>query len=430
MQGRIGQAGAAGLRGASLAARFALTLGLAAIVSPAEVGVFGLYWAGLQLASSLMGFDVYATTTRELLRPGADLRATIQRHIGFMLLVALIATPVATIAFGLSAPAVPATLVAIFFLQLPAEYYCQEFSRLLVPLNRPFEATLLLFIRSALWTPLPFVLIAIIPQANPIVLVALSWFLGTLSAAIATACVVKRATGSWNLPRIDLRWARSALLSSGVFFLGSLVFRGMLGMDRFLVNGILGIEVVGVYTVQASACLGALALVESGISAWWYPRLVNEIQAGDIARASRTFKAFLRSSVGSAMLLMGAIIVVFQVAAPILINPVYSADLTGFYAMAIGVFLYAASMPYHYVLYGGGQDRKILRIYVVAAIAMAIWAVSMMKGMGVAGAGLMLGIALATIAVGRIFTADIGAASMAATGRRRGAPQVNTGEVD
>jgi O-antigen/teichoic acid export membrane protein len=204
----------------------------------------------------------------------------------------------------------------------------------------------------------------------------------------------------------------------------------MLGMDRFLVNGILGIEVVGVYTVQASACLGALALVESGISAWWYPRLVNEIQAGDIARASRTFKAFLRSSVGSAMLLMGAIIVVFQVAAPILINPVYSADLTGFYAMAIGVFLYAASMPYHYVLYGGGQDRKILRIYVVAAIAMAIWAVSMMKGMGVAGAGLMLGIALATIAVGRIFTADIGAASMAATGRRRGAPQVNTGEVD
>lgn len=430
MQGRIGQASAAGLRGVSLAARFALTLGLAAIVSPAQVGVFGLYWAGLQLASSLMGLDVYATTTRELLRPGANPAETIRRHIGFMLLIALIATPVATIAFRLSAPAVPGALIAIFFLQLPAEYYCQEFSRLLVPLSRPFEATLVLFIRSALWTPLPFVLIALIPQADPIVLVALSWFLGTLSAALVTAVVVKRATGSWNLPKIDPRWAKSALLSSGVFFLGSLVFRGMLGMDRFLVNGILGIEVVGVYTVQASACLGALALVESGISAWWYPRLVNEIQAGDIAAASRTFKGFLRNSIGSAILLMGAIIAVFQVAAPILISHIYSDDLRGFYAMAIGVFLYAASMPYHYVLYGGGQDRKILGIYVIAATAMAIWALTMMKGMGVAGAGLMLAIALAAIAVGRIFAADLGAASMAAMGRRRGALEVNTGEVD
>lgn len=430
MHARLGQAGAAGLRGISLAARFALTLGLAAIVSPAEVGIFGLYWAGMQLASSLMGLDIYATTTRELLRPGADPSAVIRRHIGFMLLVVLVATPIATIVFRLSAPAVPTMLVAIFFLQIPVEYYCQEFSRLLVPLNRPFEATIVLFIRSALWTPLPFALIALAPRANPIVLVAVSWLLGTLSAAIVTVIMVRRATGSWNLPRIDAGWAKSAFLSSGVFFIGSLVFRTMLGMDRFLVNGFLGLNVVGVYTVQASACLGALALVESGISAWWYPRLVNEIQAGDIKAAAHTFRTFLRNSVGSALFLMGAIIVVFQMAAPLLIDPIYSSDLRGFYAMAVGVFLYAASMPYHYVLYGGGQDRKILGIYIFAAIAMAVWAVSMMKGMGVAGAGLMLAIALATIAVGRIFTANLGAASRAATVHRRGAVEVNTGEVD
>jgi O-antigen/teichoic acid export membrane protein len=402
MRGRVGQAGAALLRGFSLASRFALTLGLAAIVSPAQMGVFGLYWAGLQLASSLMGFDVYATTTRELLRPGADHGATIRRHIGFMLLVALITTPLATIAFGLSAPAVPAALVVIFFLQLPAEYYCQEFSRLLVPLNRPFQSTLILFIRSALWTPLPFGLIVLFPQVAPVVLVAISWFFGTLAAAITTAVVVKRATGSWNFPKIDSKWAKTAVLSSGVFFLGSLVFRGMLGFDRFLVNGVLGIEVVGIYTVQASACLGALALVESGISAWWYPRLVNEIQADDVAAASRTFRGFLRNGVASALLLVSAIVVAFKVAAPLLINPVYSADLAGFYAMAAGVFLYASSMPYHYVLYGRGQDRKILCIYVVAAIVMSAWALTMMKGMGVAGAGCMLGIALGAIAGGRV----------------------------
>lgn len=430
MHARLAQAGAAALRGISLAARFALTLGLAAIVSPAEVGVFGLYWAGLQLASSLMGFDVYATTTRELLRPGADANAAIRRHVGFMLLVALLATPFATIAFRLTSPAVPAILIVIFFLQLPAEYYCQEFSRLLVPLNRPFHATLVLFIRTALWTPIPFGLIAIIPQANPVVLVALSWFLGSLSAAIVTAVMVKRATGSWNMPKVDTGWAKSAVLSSGVFFIGSLVFRGMLGFDRFLVNAALGIEVVGVYTVQASACLGALALVESGISAWWYPRLVNEIQGGDILAASRTFNVFLRNSVVSAIVLMCAIVAVFQIMAPILIDPVYSSDLMGFYAMAVGVFLYAASMPYHYVLYGGGQDRKILCIYIVAALAMSIWAISMMKGMGVSGAGCMLAIALATIAGGRVFAADIGAASVAAAGGRRATREINVDEVD
>lgn len=398
---RFEQLSAAGLRGLTLLARFGLTIGLARLVSTSDVGLVGLYWAALQLASSLMGLDVYVTTTRQLLQERADRPLLVSRHLGLMSVAGVLLIAIAAILFRVSTPQASLLLLGIFCIHLPLEYYCQEMGRLLIPLGRPLAATGILFVRSAVWVPILFGILSFSGTEYVVETVALVWLSGSLVAAILAAVVVKAATTVWCAPSFQLRWVKAAILSSGVFFLGSLVFRGMLGFDRFFVNIVLGVDAVGVYTVQASVCLGALALLETGIAAWRYPQLVRSIQAGNFGLTRVQLKRFFVDSAMSAVVLLGLIALIFPYAARAFLSAAYTADLTGFYAMAIGVFIFAMSIPYHYVLYGRGQDMRILSIYIISLVLMSAWAFTAMSGMGVAGAGIMLAVALTSIAIGR-----------------------------
>ena len=402
MKEHIYQSLAAILRGATLLARFILTFVLARYATPSEVGLFGLYWGALQLSSSLMGLDVYAHTSRVLLSSGIERRSELSRHVGFLVLTCMAFLPISALLFSLSSPSISYVLIGLFCLHLPLEYYCQEIGRLLVPMEKPLAATIILFIRSALWVLPAICALHFGWNEDPIKVVVSFWLAGSMLAATLATLYLKTAGESWVWPTIDVSWIKKAVAHSSVFLFGTFVFRGILGLDRFVVNDVFGVEAAGIYTIYGSVSLGVLALLEAGVSAWRYPALVAALQAKKRGEAGLRLKRFIRDSFISSSLLLISISFLFPVLAKMLLPEVYTRHILAFYAMIVGVFFYSLSLPFHYFIYGLKLDVMILFIYLLSLMSMLVWAYGFMVSLGIVGAGVMLAIPLILIAIQRV----------------------------
>ena len=394
---------AASLRGIILLARFSLIIILAFFVSPMEMGLFALYMSGIQLSASLIGLDVYSHTTRLLLLSGAPKNRILSSHMGFVAISCVGFIPLSVLLFYLSSPRIPGFLLIIFCGHLPFEYYNQEIGRLLIPLGRPITSILIQFVRSALWVPFGLLAYYMGWSNNLLWLFVIFWFSGSMLAALFSFVCLRVYCSQFIFPKVNPVWLKTALLSSGFFFGGTLIFRAILGGDRFIVNRVLGVESVGIYSVYVSICMGGLGLLESGIAAWRFPSLVSAIQTNELNSAKKQLWCFFKDNLYLSLLLLAGVGLVFTQLVPLLLDKNYTQDLKGFYAIILGVFTYSLSMPFHYFLYGLRWDKTILFIYLSALVVMIIWAFMFMEALGVTGAGIMLALAMSTIALLRFF---------------------------
>lgn len=399
------QALAGGLRASTLVLRFALMFFLARTVSLETLGLFGLYWAALQLASTLLPMDVYAQTSRWLLEGKVDAGSLIARHLGFLFLAIFTLGPVATFVFSLSSESIEFILIMFFLLHLPVETIASEIGRLLVPLHKPLAANVILFVRSALWV-MPLVFCLEIEIVSPKLLNILSfWLVGSLFSLIISYCVLYKFSSASLIPRLNIPWCVSAIQKSGIFLLSTFAFRSVLGVDRFIVENKFDLEVLGIYALFASVSLGVLGLIESGVSAWHFPRLVAAIQKHESAAVFVILKGFVKQNSVASFCLMLIILVAFPIAVYFFLDDIYWRNLDVFVIIVIGVLMYCLSMPFHYVIYGFSSDWMLLLIYSSAFIVMVIWAGFFMVNLGVFGAGAMLSLALTVIALLRVLVA-------------------------
>lgn len=393
---------ATALRVATLGIRFGLMFYLAKILSLTEFGLFGLYWASIQLAASLIPLDVYAQTTRMLLSDRNISLDGVSKHFGFLVLAILVFGPiVGCLAFTVAGD-VGYLLMLLFALHLPIEVLATDMGRLLVPLGYPLQSNIILFIRSACWV-LPYVVLVEFGLiASDLDLVVVSWLIGSLLSAFIGAGVLYKIFERRFTLDFDFTWIKKALLASSLFLLATLMFRLLLGVDRFLVNWRLGVEAVGIYSLYASVALGVLALVESGVSAWHYPSLVSAIRAKDSLMTRRRLKSFLVQNSIACVGLVLSIAVAFPIAINLFLDDIFMNHIEGFYLMVVGVAFYCLSMPFHYCIYAVERDYLFVFIYGVSGVFMGVWAFFYMADYGVLGAGIMLVIALLSIAVMRV----------------------------
>lgn len=395
----------AGLRALTLLSRFVLMFFLARVLSPAEVGLFGLYWAGLQLASSLQTLDVYSYTVRIFLDPTSDIKRTTSLHMGFVTASIFLLTPISTFFFAKGGAGISESLLIVFLLHLPLEIISTDVGRLLIPLGKPLLSNTLLFIRSGLWT-FPFIGLAYFNQLDSeIFTVVKFWLAGSALAAILSLLSIYRATEGFPLPTVDIQWIKKALIGTGLFFIATLLFRTVLGIDRFIVSHFWGLDAAGIYSLFASVCLGVLGLLESGVSALHYPELVRNIQKRDKYSVKTSLASFTRKNNIATGGLMVSILILFPIASSIYLNSNYNSEIGVFFAIAFGVAIYCLSMPYHYVIYGFRADNIMVYIYTSAFVVLILSAIILSLFFKTIGAGLMLSLALTTIGAGRFFSA-------------------------
>jgi O-antigen/teichoic acid export membrane protein len=374
------------LRGLTLASRFLLSVLLARMLSPDEMGQYGLITALLAFALLALGLEFYSHTLRELVPASPTRRAQIiadQIALGavtFLIVGLLSLLAVLTAVF-------PSRLAPWFLLILATEHISLEATRILIITSRPIRAYIGVFLRGGVWVYAIAILMFTKPSSRSLETVLMWWALGSASSIIFAALSLR------DLPWRELRnrrpdwaWIYAGLRTARPFILTAVGALTISYVDRFMIDGFVGREALGIYTFYSTISIGMLSLGAS-VSQQFLPKMIAAYTSG-AAALQKAIRSFFWSLLGVA----GGIIVV----AAVLISPILATLQLTQYAQSVGVFFLMfpaillrilADVP-SYALYAARADGKLLVCNLGSAIVSILLNIALIPALGIYGAAL------------------------------------------
>lgn len=355
------------LRGATLVSKFMLIFFLARFLEPAELGVYGLLVATIGYALYLLGFDFYSFTTRELLRcERSEWGGVLKGQVAVSAVLYMVFLPLLSLIFlkGL----LPSSLAVWFFVLLVLEHINQELGRLLIAISEQLLATLVLFLRSGVWAVAVTALMFVDPGSRNLDFVLGAWTLGGFAALLlGMHRIYQLNMGGWR-KSVDWGWVRKGLRIAIPLLVATLAIRGVLTLDRYWFEAMVGLEVLGAYVLFIGISSALMSFLDAGVFAFSYPGLITAHSRHDGA----AFRLGLLKMLTQTLAVSGF----FAVIALLLIDPLLQWLGKSLYLEYQGLFpwillatlLYAVSMVPHYGLYAQGHDRPIIYSHIVSLL--------------------------------------------------------------
>ncbi|MEJ7805333.1 MAG: hypothetical protein WKG03_05365 [Telluria sp.] len=357
-----------GLHGATLGTRFLFIFFLAKNLDPSLVGYYGLFTVTVGYSLYFVGLDFYTYATRELLNTPIEQRGRMLKgQVALSGVLYLLFLPVA-MALLLQFSGWPQYLLWWFVPILILEHFNQEMFRLLIALSEQISASVILFIRQGSWALAAVALMAWDPAARNLQNVMALWALAGIAAAGAAIWKLRRLhMGGWRAA-VDWSWIRKGIAISTAFLLSTLALRGIQTFDRYLLEALGGIDIVGAYVLFFGVAGTLLTFLDAGIFAFTYPILIKlqQAQETDVARAK------VRRMFGLTIVLSAGFGLVTWFLLPYLLvwidKPVYTGSINLYGWLLTATIINAISMVPHYALYAAGCDRPIIRSHIAALI--------------------------------------------------------------
>lgn len=392
-------------KGGALCLKLSLSISLARHLGLGELGVFYLYTAGLLLAAGIMGADGYIHTIRLILKEKIASVSHIERYAGLLLICLMFGCPLAVILMGMNESFLFDFLLVCFAVHLCLETVNINVARFLIPLGRPLASNLLLFL-SNLWIA-PVILILELGEIELILSqVIVFWLVGSAVSTVFGYVLLNKATKKWIFPFVDIGWISSILMKSVMFFLATLLFRTILGLDKFLIESVLDLKVVGIYATFLSIGTGVISLLEAGVSAWRYPELVSLLQQKDFLAAKGLYKNYLWENALFCAFLVTVLVVLFPIVVQYFMAAEFNNNISIFYWIMGGVFMFGCSLPSQYLLYGLEKDHVFIFIYLSSLVVMLVVGYFLVPILGYIGSGVMMGLTLSSVAILRFTLAS------------------------
>ena len=366
-----------GLHGATLGTRFLFIFFLAKYLDPASVGYYGLFTAAVGYAMYFVGLDFYTYVTREIIQTPVSQRGQLLKSqaalSGFLYLVLWPFALVFLIQSGW-----PGHLVWWFLPILLLEHFNQEMSRFLVAMSEQITASVILFVRQGSWA---MVIVSLMTWNTT------SRNLDAVMALWATAGLAAAAIGIWKLRQLRMGgwanavnwgWIKKGISVSLAFLIATLALRGMQTIDRYWLEALGSIEMVGAYVILLGVAGTLMAFLDAGVFAFAYPALIKLSHEQDHAAA----KVKVRQMLMQTLALSAAFAICSWLALPYLLNWIgnttYQNALHWYPWLLSATVLNALSMVPHYALYARGQDRHIIYSHMgaLAIFVLAVWALS------------------------------------------------------
>jgi len=361
----------AGLRMATLLAKFALVLALAKFLPPADFGLYGLLFATVMFFLMALGFDFYTYAHRELIVTGQGQCAALIRNQAVVYLFSYaVLLPIGLLIFF--AGYLPWTLAIWFFPILALEHIAQEFNRLLVAMSQQGWASVVLFVRHGLWSLILVVWMYLSPVAQNLDWVLLAWTVGLLLACILGLSRL------WQLDRaslqdtVDWAWIRRGLKIAAPFLVATLCLRALFTVDRYWIEAIAGLEVLAAYVLFFGMANAVFSVVDASVVSFLYPRLVRAVGQGDVAgyrklTRSLTWQVVLTTAFFSllALLLVHPLLQWLD-------RPIYSEHINFFYWLLAATGLFCISMIPHVGLYARRRDYSIVTAHILSLVIFGI----------------------------------------------------------
>lgn len=355
-----------GLRVAAMGSRFVLLLVLAKLLSPAQVGLFGLLLATISFSVLVIGGDFYTYSQRELMRkPRHRWSFVLQHQILAIGLLYLLLLPLQLLIFWFDL--LPVHLMVWFFGLLVLEHVAQEVNRLLVAMHRPLVASWVLFVRMGawVWVVLPFLWFAPEPSLE---MVLLAWLVGSGFAALMGVIVVHREARPWHKWSWESGWLKQGFKVGLLFLVATMCVKALLTVDRYIVEALNGADFLGVYVVYASMAMAVMSFLDAAVFSFMYPRLVGAFRQAN----RRAYLKYRRELAVSTVAISAALALLIALVSPLVLEwtgrAIYLEHLDVLWLLLGTSVVYSIGMVPHYGLYARGADWNILFAHVSSLV--------------------------------------------------------------
>ena len=391
-----------GMRGLSLVSKAAALLFIARVLTPAELGVYGLFVATIGYSVFVLGMEFYTFSTREFLRdgPGSVARYIRDQAVFHLALYAVLMPALwAVFFFGY----LPYRYAVWFYLVLILEHAFRELYRILVALMRPLQANLIFFLASGLWPWFAVPLMSFRQQSRSLQTIWASW---ALSQALGLACAAWFLRDmEWRLAlasRCDWRWIWRGVLKSVPLLGASLSLSAITTLDRFFIKHYLDDSMVGFYVFFANIAYAIFAFLDSGVVSIYYPRIVSSFQEGRYRDYVRNVRELAKQMiVGLAILMTLAVLGIFPLLR-LLHRPNYSSHLAVYWIMLGVIAAWSLGLVPHYALYAKRHDKAIVFSNFLGLLTSIVGYVYLIPRYGIRGAAVSVLLAMSVVAFAKL----------------------------
>ncbi|TFV48016.1 lipopolysaccharide biosynthesis protein [Bradyrhizobium niftali] len=383
------------LRALTLASRFLLSLLLARMLSPAEMGQYGLLTAAMAFALLAVGLEFYSYTLRELVPASLERRARIIADQMVLGTAALVVVGIA-VAVAIAAGSFPARLAPWFIVILVTEHISLEATRILIITWRPVRAYIGVFLRGGIWVYAIALLMFAAPSTRTLETVLVWWaFGGVLSIAFSAFSLSELPWHELRGYRPNFKHIREGLWTARPFMLTAVGALVISYVDRFVIDAFVGRDALGIYTFYSTILIGLLSLGGS-VSHQFLPKVIAGYAAGPDA---------YRTAMWSFFWSMLALVCATMIVSALVMGPMlallglstYAASIGVFYAILPGAFLRMLADVPSYALYAARSDKYLLICNLGSAGVSTVLNVVLVPALGIYGAAIAGGIASAVL---------------------------------
>lgn len=354
--------------------KFFLIFVLAKVLTPSQVALYGLLAATVAYALMALGLDFYTYATRDLLASERTLWARILRDQGVLYIIAYaLLFPLVLLLFH--SGTLPWTLAIWFFPILAVEHIAQELNRLLIAISEPLWASVVLFVRSGIWSMLVAACIWLFPETRSLNTVFGAWLLGATVACWLALRPLRHLERSSLVKPIDWHWIRRGIKIAIPFLVATLCLRALSTIDRYLIAHFNGNDALAAYVLFAGIANAVISFLDASVFSFQYPKLLGAANTKNVHLFQRELTRFWINTVSLTLTLS---LLAFVVAQPLihwLDRPAYSNNsaLLGWTLFATTIM--SISMVPHYALYAYHLDRPIILSHLASlpVFAVSVW---------------------------------------------------------
>ncbi|MAI33819.1 MAG: hypothetical protein CMM07_19390 [Rhodopirellula sp.] len=359
------------LRALTLAVKFAFILSLAVFLPPEKVGLYGLITVTVFYSIYFVGFEFYTYSTRDMVaRPTAEWSGLLTSQLVFFSLMYLVVLPASSILFVMGM--LPWAVMASFVCLVVLEHLSTELMRLLIAIEKPLLATLIIFIKQALWAICFTFAMWLDPEFRNISDLLLFWIIGAFSSILVGVWPLLKLNWAGAFSRLDWRWVKAGVTIAVPLLLSSVAVRSLFTFDRYAFEALNGLALLGAYSVYMGVASAMLSFMESGVFVFYYPRMMKAYKENNISEFQAFYRKLARQSILWLSVLTAGAGLAGIVIFPLLEERVYAANLPLFAGVVIAMAIFIIGYIFQYGLYTTTRDGSIIAANVVGLIVAAL----------------------------------------------------------
>ncbi len=263
------------LRGFSLISKLVLVVYLAKFFTLEDLGTYSIIFYTINFLTYLLGFEYFNYSGRQISQAKNQRERIIHlsSHFSFILSIIWIVPFIYFIGF---IDELVSEYIWYLLMLLVLEFLSNEIFRVLIFLEKQIVASMILFIRSALWVYI-FIFFNYFSLVESRLTILFIFWIFSVTFSIALGIYILQSLGlqfkdinfGFSFRRIS-----SALRFSGYFFISALSVKLIFTVDKYFLKHYETMDVVGIYSFFLSICASLTTIFEASTISLYIPKLL------------------------------------------------------------------------------------------------------------------------------------------------------------